>query len=107
MTVLTLPGAGALALSVRAKALVFEDPKSVALLERAREIAPRAGSVLISGETGTGRELLARHLHDLSPRAGRPFLAVNCSGFSQDAADSELFGLAKGAIEGTPSAKAG
>jgi len=107
MTVLTLPGAGALALSVRAKALVFEDPKSVALLERARQIAPRAASVLISGETGTGRELLARHLHDLSPRAGRPFLAVNCSGFSQDAADSELFGLAKGAIEGTTSAKAG
>jgi sigma-54-specific transcriptional regulator len=107
MTVLTLPGGGALALSVRAKALVFEDPKSIALLARAREIAPRAVSVLISGETGTGRELLARHLHDLSPRAGRPFLAVNCSGFSQDAADIELFGQAKGATEGASSAKAG
>ena len=107
MTVLTLPGAGALALSVRAKALVFEDPKSVALLERVREIAPGPESVLISGETGTGRELLARHLHELSPRAGRPFLAVNCSGFSRDAADSELFGHAKGACEGATSAKAG
>jgi len=103
MTLLTLPGAGALALSVRAKALVFEDPKSVALLARVREIAPRPVSVLISGETGTGRELVARHLHELSPRAGRPFLAVNCSGFSQDAADGELFGHAKGAT----SAKAG
>ena len=107
MTVLTLPGAGALALSVRAKALVFEDPKSVALLARVREIAPRSVSVLISGETGTGRELVARHLHELSPRAARPFLAVNCSGFSQDAADSELFGHEKGACGGKSSAKAG
>jgi sigma-54-specific transcriptional regulator len=107
MTVLTLPGAGALALSVRAKALVFEDPKSLALLSRVREIAPRPVSVLISGETGTGRELVARHLHELSPRAGRPFLAVNCSGFSQDAADSELFGQTKGACAGAASAKAG
>jgi sigma-54-specific transcriptional regulator len=107
MTVLTLPGAGALALSVRAKALVFEDPKSVALLARVREIAPKPHGVLISGETGTGRELVARHLHELSPRAGRPFLAVNCSGFSPDAAESELFGHVKGAWEGATSAKAG
>src|SRR3954466_3479000 len=95
MTLLTLPGASSLALSVRAKALVFEDPKSVALLARVREIAPKPHAVLISGETGTGRELVARHLHEWSPRAGRPFLAVNCSGFSPDAADSELFGHVK------------
>src|SRR6188768_342794 len=107
MTVLTLPGAGALALSVRAKALVFEDPKSVALLARVREIAPQPVDVLLSGETGTGRELVARHLHELSPRAGRPFLAVNCSGFAQDAADGELFGHAKGAWQGATGAKAG
>src|SRR6478609_3596343 len=107
MTVLTLPGAGALALSVRAKALVFEDPKSVALLARVREIAPTQVGLLISGETGTGRELVARHLHELSPRAARPFLAVNCSGFSPDAAESELFGHAKGAWQGATSAKAG
>jgi len=107
MTLLTLPGAGALPLSVRAKALVFEDPKSVALLERVREIAPRPVSVLITGETGTGRELVARHLHELSARAGRPFLAVNCSGFSRSAADSELFGHLKGAYEGATSARAG
>ena len=96
-----------MALSVRAKALVFEDPKSVALLERVREIAPRPVSVLITGETGTGRELVARHLHELSTRAGRPFLAVNCSGFSRTAADSELFGHLKGACEGATSARAG
>jgi len=107
MTVLTLPGAGALALSVRAKALVFEDPKSVALLARVREIAPRPVNVLISGETGTGRELVARHVHELSPRAGRPFFAVNCSGFSQDAAEGELFGHERGFRESAPSAKAG
>ena len=107
MTLLTLPGASSLALSVRAKALVFEDPKSIALLEHLREVAPRPVSVLITGETGTGRELVARHLHELSPRAGRPFLAVNCSGFSQEAADSELFGHVKGAFEAATSAKAG
>jgi sigma-54-specific transcriptional regulator len=107
MTLLTLPGAEALALSVRAKALVFEDPKSVALLERVREIAPQPVSVLIAGETGTGRELVARHLHELSSRAGRPFLAVNCSGFSRSAADSELFGHLKGAFEGATCARPG
>jgi len=72
-----------------------------------REIAPKSQSLLISGETGTGRELVARHLHELSPRAARPFLAVNCSGFSPDAAESELFGHAKGAWQGATSAKAG
>ncbi|MES1177526.1 MAG: sigma-54 dependent transcriptional regulator [Myxococcales bacterium] len=107
MTLLTLPGASALALSVRAKALVFEDPKSIALLGRVHAVAPRSGSVLVTGETGTGRELVARHLHELSPRAGRPFLAVNCSGFTQAAAESELFGHEKGAFDGATSAKAG
>jgi sigma-54-specific transcriptional regulator len=107
MTLLTLPGASSLALSVRAKALVFEDPKSVALLARVHEVAPRAGSVLITGETGTGRELVARHLHELSARAGRPFLAVNCSGFTSAAAESELFGHEKGAFDGATSAKTG
>jgi sigma-54 dependent transcriptional regulator len=107
MTLLTLPGASSLALSVRAKALVFEDPKSIALLGRVHEVAPRSGSVLITGETGTGRELVARHLHELSARAGRPFLAVNCSGFTRSAAESELFGHEKGAFDGATSAKAG
>ena len=107
MTLLTLPGASSLALSVRAKALVFEDPKSLALLESVREIAPRSQTVLITGETGTGRELVARHLHELSARAGRPFLAVNCSGFSLSLAESELFGHAKGAVDGATSARAG
>jgi sigma-54-specific transcriptional regulator len=107
MTLLTLPGASSLALSVRAKALVFEDPKSIALLEHVRVVGPKSGSVLITGETGTGRELVARHLHELSTRAARPFMAVNCSGFSQAAAESELFGHAKGGFDGASSAKAG
>jgi len=110
MTLLTLPGASSLALSVRAKALVFEDPKSLALLGRVHEVAPRSGSVLITGETGTGRELVARHLHELSARAGRPFLAVNCSGFTPSAAESELFGHVgheRGAFDGATSPKTG
>lgn len=107
MPLLTLPGASALSLSVRAKALVFEDPKSFALLARVREIAPGRSPVLITGETGTGRELVARHVHDLSPRAGRPFLAVNCSGFARDAAECELLGQVKGAFDGAGSGRAG
>ncbi len=106
MTLLTLPSASSLALSVRAKALVFEDPKSVALLERVREIAPLASSLLITGETGTGRELVARHVHELSARASRPFLAVSCSGFAEAAADGELFGRVKG-FDGATSGKTG
>src|SRR3954469_12857276 len=66
MSVLTLPNAGDLALSVRAKAMVFEDPLSRALLDRVRQIAPSDVTALIVGETGTGKEIVARHVHDLS-----------------------------------------
>jgi aliphatic sulfonates family ABC transporter substrate-binding protein len=106
MPLLTLPEAGSLALSVRAKALVFEDPGSQALLERMRQIAPSRATVLITGETGTGKELAARHIHELS-RPGRPFIAVNCGAFSESLVESELFGHERGAFTGAISSKAG
>src|SRR6478735_8505271 len=104
---LTLPEAAASPLSVRAKALVFEDPLSRALLARIERIAPSDAPVLITGETGTGKELVARQVHALSSRAARPFVAVNAGAFSESLAESELFGHEKGAFTGAHGAKAG
>jgi aliphatic sulfonates family ABC transporter substrate-binding protein len=107
MPILTLPNADRLALSVRAKALVFEDPRSRALLERIEKVAPSDATVLITGETGTGKEIVARHVHDVSRRQNKPFVAVNCGAFSENLAEAELFGHERGAFTGAQSAKAG
>jgi sigma-54-specific transcriptional regulator len=106
-SVLTLPQTEKASLSVRAKALVFEDPKSRALLTRIRQVAPSNATVLVVGETGTGKEIVARHIHELSYRAGRPFVAVNCGAFSEHLIESDLFGHEKGAFTGALGAKAG
>jgi sigma-54 dependent transcriptional regulator len=107
MPVLTLPRLEASALSVRAKAMVFEDPKSRALLSRIQQVAPSNASVLVVGETGTGKEIVARHIHELSHRAGRPFVAVNCGAFSESLIESDLFGHEKGAFTGAFGSKPG
>ncbi len=107
MAVLTLPQPEKLSLSVRAKALVFEDPKSRALLFRIRQMAPSSATVLVAGETGTGKEIVARHIHELSDRAAQPFVAVNCGAFSESLIESDLFGHEKGAFTGALGAKPG
>ncbi|MBI6949986.1 sigma-54 interaction domain-containing protein [Pseudomonas koreensis] len=107
MQLLTLPPSPGLATSIRATAQVFEDPKSQALLAHLNQIAPSEASVLIIGETGTGKELVARHIHNLSHRRHRPFVAVNCGAFSESLVEAELFGHEKGAFTGALSAKAG
>src|SRR6188768_2171831 len=104
---LTLPEAVAGPLSVRAKALVFDDPLSRALLARIERIAPSDAPVLVTGETGTGKELVARQLHALSLRSARPFVAVNAGAFSAQLVESELFGHERGAFTGAHSSKAG
>jgi sigma-54-specific transcriptional regulator len=93
--------------TLRARALFFEDPKSKVILERVRLIGPSTANVLITGETGTGKELIARHLHGLSPRAKNPFLAVNCGAFSETLVESELFGHERGSFTGANVARAG
>ena len=103
----TLPDPRAFTTSIRATAQVFEDPKSMAILERIRMVAPSDANVLVIGETGTGKELVARHIHDLSRRRHRPFVAVNCGAFSESLVESELFGHEKGAFTGAFGAKAG
>jgi sigma-54-specific transcriptional regulator len=107
MAILTLPNADARSLTVRAKALVFEDVRSRAMLERIRQVAPSEATVLVIGETGTGKEIVARHIHELSPRAGQPFVAVNCGAFPESLVESELFGHERGAFTGAVVAKAG
>ncbi len=103
---LTFPDAGQHVLSIRAKALVFEDPQSQALLARLDQVAPTDATVLIIGETGTGKELLARRVHQGSGRRG-PFVAVNCGSFSESLIDAELFGHETGAFTGASQARAG
>ncbi|MCB5189762.1 sigma-54 dependent transcriptional regulator [Methylobacillus arboreus] len=107
MNLLTLPNSQSLTTSIRATAQVFEDAKSLALLARIQKIAPSDANVLIIGETGTGKELIARHVHDLSRRREKPFVAVNCGAFSETLVESELFGHEKGAFTGAFSAKTG
>ncbi|MBU9134182.1 sigma 54-interacting transcriptional regulator [Burkholderia multivorans] len=100
-------GASASASSIRANAGVFADPRSHALLERIRAVAPSDANVLIVGETGTGKELVARRLHQASRRRDGPFVAVNCGALSTTLVESELFGHEKGAFTGAFGAKAG
>ena len=107
MTLLTLPNQRSVTLSVRAKALVFEDPRSQELLRRIQTLGPTQATILVTGETGTGKEIVARHIHDLSARRDKSFSAVNCGAFSETLVESELFGHERGAFTGATTAKAG
>jgi DNA-binding NtrC family response regulator len=98
-TLLSLEGSNARSVTIRAKALVFVDPVSRELLRHIERVAPSEAPVLIIGETGTGKELVARHVHQLSGRRG-PFVAVNCGAISENLAESELFGHEAGAFTG-------
>jgi two-component system, NtrC family, nitrogen regulation response regulator NtrX len=77
------------------------------LLDQIRKVAPTKSRVLITGESGTGKELVARALHQMSPRADKPFVKVNCAAIPSELIESELFGYEKGAFTGAHGRKAG
>jgi DNA-binding NtrC family response regulator len=104
--VLTLPESEIQPLSIRAKALVFSDPRSRELFDYLQRLGPAEIPVLIHGETGTGKELVARHLHHGSGRKGN-FVAVNCGAINESLAESELFGHEAGAFSGASGRRIG
>jgi DNA-binding NtrC family response regulator len=87
--------------------IVGRSPSLLQALQRARAAASTDADVLIEAESGTGKELLARYIHETSDRSRKPFIAVNCAAVPEHLIESELFGHAKGAFTGATSAKAG
>ena len=78
-----------------------------AVLEKVEMVAPTTSTVLIQGETGTGKELVAKAIHNISPRYDSPFVKVNCAAIPLDLLESELFGHERGAFTGAISQKIG
>jgi DNA-binding NtrC family response regulator len=87
--------------------LVAHSPEMLAILELMRELAPLDTTVLIHGETGVGKELLARTLHFSGPRREKPFVAVNCAAIPEELFESELFGYRRGAFTGAAEPRRG
>jgi two-component system response regulator FlrC len=87
--------------------IVARDAKMRAALELGRSVAPTDATVLLSGETGTGKELMARAIHHWSPRGEQAFVAVNCAALAETLLESELFGHEKGAFTGAAAQRRG
>ncbi len=104
--ILTFADAERSPLSIRAKALVFVDPRSRQLHDEVEQLAPGYQPLLIHGETGTGKELLARHIHRTSGRPGL-FVALNCASLSPQHGEAELFGHVAGVANDSSSSRAG
>lgn len=102
-----------IALEARLKAvegspdLIGSTPSMLRVKSLVEKIAPTDSSVLIQGETGTGKELVARRIHDLSSRASMPFVAINCGALPDNLVESELFGHRKGAFTGADTPRKG
>jgi transcriptional regulator with PAS, ATPase and Fis domain len=87
--------------------LVAKSSHMLGIVSRVRELAPTGISVVVTGETGTGKEMVARLLHKLSDRAGGPFVAVNCASVPESVFESELFGHRRGSFTGAIADKIG
>jgi formate hydrogenlyase transcriptional activator len=91
----------------RFEQIIGNSPALESVLADVERVAPTDSTVLVLGETGTGKELIARAIHNLSPRAGRPFVKLNCAAIPFDLLESELFGHEKGAFTGAITQKIG
>lgn len=87
--------------------IVGDSPALESVLSEVERVAPTDATVLILGETGTGKELIARAIHNISPRCGRPFVKLNCAAIPFDLMESELFGHERGAFTGAVAQKIG
>jgi two-component system, NtrC family, response regulator AtoC len=90
-----------------AESFIGRCPAVVSLLGLVARVAPTRATVLVTGETGTGKELIARLLHEQSDRASQPFLAVSCGAIAESLVESELFGHSRGAFTGADARRAG
>ena len=91
----------------RFEQIIGNSPALESVLEQVEQVAPTDSTVLIQGETGTGKELFARAIHNLSARCGRPFVKLNCAAIPFDLLESELFGHERGAFTGAIAQKVG
>jgi two-component system response regulator PilR (NtrC family) len=87
--------------------IVGHSAKIQAILEMLRTVAPTISTVLITGDSGTGKELVARAIHEASPRREKPFVSINCGAFPETLLESELFGYFKGAFTGADTNRKG
>ena len=91
----------------RFEQIIGNSPALESVLEQVEQVAPTDSTALIQGETGTGKELIARAIHNLSARCGRPFIKLNCAAIPFDLLESELFGHERGAFTGAIAQKIG
>jgi transcriptional regulator with GAF, ATPase, and Fis domain len=91
----------------RFEQVIGNSPALEAVLEQVERVAPTDSTVLIEGETGTGKELIAHAIHNISTRCGRPFVRLNCAAIPLDLLESELFGHERGAFTGAIAQKIG
>ena len=91
----------------RFEQLIGNSPALEAVLEQVERVAPTDSTILLQGETGTGKELIARAIHNISSRCGRPYIKMNCAAIPFDLLESELFGHEKGAFTGAIAQKIG
>jgi DNA-binding NtrC family response regulator len=93
--------------AVAERPMVTRDPAMQHMLKMADQVAPSDASILITGESGVGKEVMARYLHQKSRRADRPFISVNCAAIPENLLESELFGHEKGAFTGAVARRIG
>ncbi len=95
------------AIAEETHAIIHKDPRMAKVLSLADQVAPSDASILITGSSGTGKEMLARYIHTNSKRNGGPFVAVNCAAIPENLLESELFGHEKGAFTGAVARRLG